>query len=53
MFLKSRGVVPNSGVTWLTGVSLSEALSSAGFGGWKTACGVDSSVIRGANQWCK
>ena len=42
--------MPNSNVTWLTGVSLSEALSSVGFGGQETAFGVDSSVIRGASR---
>ena len=49
----SLGVVPSSDVTWLTGVSPSKALSSAGFGsfgGWKTACNVGSSVIRGASR---
>ena len=37
-------VVPKSGDTCWTGVSLSKELSSVGFGGWETVFGVDSSV---------
>ena len=37
-------VVPNSGDTCWTGVSLSEDLSSVGFGGCETVFDVDSSV---------
>ena len=37
-------VVPKSGDTCQTGVSLSKDLSSAGFGGWETIFDVDSSV---------
>ena len=37
-------VVPNSGDTCQRGVSLSEDLSSAGFGGYETVFNVDSSV---------
>ena len=32
------------------GVSLSEALSSAGFNGWETVFDVDSSIIEGASR---
>ena len=38
-------VVPKSGDTCQTGVSLSEDLSSVGFGGWETVFNVDSSVM--------
>ena len=37
-------VVPKSGDTCQTGVSLSKDLSSVGFGGWETVFNVDSSV---------
>ena len=36
--------MPNSGDTCQTGVSLSDDLSSAGFGGWETVFDEDSSV---------
>ena len=47
-------MVPNSGDTCQTGVSLSEDLSSVGFGGWETGFDVDSSVTLscwGAGAW--
>ena len=50
----SLGVVSNSGDTCQTGVSLSEDLSSVGFGGWETVFDVDSSVTLscwGAGVW--
>ena len=47
LFLSCRfslGVVPKSGDTCQTGVSLSKDLSSVGFGGWEAVFDVNSSV---------